>query len=270
MSIRAGLVVALGLALGFTATIAQAQSPGKVPGGAAVTAEGVATGSAVVDVPAAVDAAVRKALAQIVRGRDVDEVRATPVTGVYEARVGTDLIYIDGEGKYLFWQGDLIDLAEKRNLSQERIETLTAIRFDELPLALAVRQVLGKGTRQIAVFEDPNCGFCKRMRADLLRLDDVTLYTFPLAFLAADSDSKARKALCAPDPVKAWNDLLLHNQVPDNAGTCETSIEQVRELSRELDITGTPVVFFANGKRLSGYEPPERFKARLAANSPGS
>jgi thiol:disulfide interchange protein DsbC len=203
----------------------------------------------------------------LTRGRKIDEIRPTPIPGLYEVRVGTRLLYVDGQGRYMFLDGDLIDLQSQRNLTQERVEELMAIRFEDLPLDLAVKQVAGKGTRRIAVFEDPNCGFCKRLRADLMKLDDITIYTFPMAFLAADSDSKARKALCAADPVKAWNELLLSNRVPDNAGTCSTSIEKVRELAQKLGITGTPVVFFENGKRLSGYEPAERFNQRLANNS---
>ena len=92
---------------------------------------------------------------------------------------------------------------------------------------------------------------------------------FSLAFLAADSETKARKALCASDKAQAWNDLLLRNKQADNAGTCDTSLEEVRALSQKLGISGTPVVFFESGKRLQGYEPPERFNKRLADNSKG-
>src|SRR5690606_28653403 len=142
--------------------------------------------------PAAVSKAIRAALESFTGGRyKVEEVRATPLAGIYEARIGNDLLYIDEKGQFLFWQGDLIDMKSQRNLTQERVEDLMAIRFEDLPLKLAVKQVMGKGEREIAVFEDPNCGFCKRMRADLLELDNVTIYTFPLAFLAADSETKA-------------------------------------------------------------------------------
>jgi len=220
--------------------------------------------------PAAVSKAIRAALESFTGGRyKVEEVRATPLAGIYEARIGNDLLYIDEKGQFLFWQGDLIDMKSQRNLTQERVEDLMAIRFEDLPLKLAVKQVMGKGEREIAVFEDPNCGFCKRMRADLLELDNVTIYTLPLAFLAADSETKARKALCAPDVPKAWNELLVKGTVPDNPGTCNTSLEEVRALSQKLGITGTPVVFFENGKRLQGYEPPQRFNKRLDENSRG-
>jgi thiol:disulfide interchange protein DsbC len=219
-------------------------------------------------VPESVSRTIGAAIDGFTKGRyKVDEVRATPIPGIYEARIGNDLLYVDEKGRYLFWQGDLIDMKDQRNLSQERVEELTMIRFDELPLALAHKQTLGAGTRRIAVFEDPNCGFCKRLRADLLKLDDLTIYTFPMAFLSADSETKARKALCAADPVKAWNELLLQNKVADNPGTCDNPLDKVRELTRKLGITGTPVVVFQNGKRLSGYAPPDRFNPMLAENS---
>lgn len=214
------------------------------------------------------EARIRAAMEGITHGRTkIEEVRPTPIQGLYEVRVGTRLLYVDGQGRYMFLDGDLIDLQSQRNLTQERIEELETIDFGALPLDLAVRQVNGGGRRVLAVFEDPNCGYCKRLRADLVKLDDLTIYTFPLAILAADSETKARKALCAADPARAWNELLLDNRVPGNAGTCETSLERVRELARKLGVTGTPVVFFANGRRLTGYAPPEHFGKLLDAHS---
>ena len=100
-----------------------------------------------------------------------------------------------------------------------------------------------------------------------VKLDNVTIHTFPMAFLAADSESKANKALCAPDRARAWNDLMLSNRVPANPGTCETSLGKVAELARKLGITGTPVVFFSSGKRLQGYAPPDTFERMLADSS---
>ncbi|MBX3590293.1 MAG: DsbC family protein [Burkholderiaceae bacterium] len=217
-------------------------------------------------------ARVKAALAPIVKGSryQVEEVRPTPIPGMYEARLGNDmLLYVDAQGRYMFFQGDLVEIKSQRNLTQERVEELLTIDFKTLPLDLAIKQVSGNGKRVVAVFEDPNCGYCKRLRADLVKLDDVTIYTFPMAFLAADSESKARKALCAADKARAWNDLLLNNHVPGNAGTCDTPLAQVRDLAHKLGITGTPVLFFANGKRLQGYAPPERFNRMLAENSKG-
>ena len=197
----------------------------------------------------------------------VDDVRRTPLAGIYEVRIQNELLYVDERGQYLFYSGDLIDMKSQRNLTRERVEELLTIDFKELPLDLAVTQKTGTGRRVIAVFEDPNCGYCRKLRADLVRLDDVTIHTFPMAFLAPDSETKAARALCAADPVRAWNDLMLSNRVPANDGKCQTSIAKVAELARRLGITGTPVVFFANGRRLQGYAPPDSFDRMLAEAS---
>jgi len=197
----------------------------------------------------------------------VDEVRRTPLPGIFEVRIQSELLYVDERGQYLFYSGDLIDMKSQRNLTRERVEELLTIDFRELPLELAVTQKIGAGRRVLAVFEDPNCGYCRKLRADLLKLDDVTLHTFPMAFLAPDSETKAARALCASDPARAWNDLMLQNRVPSNDGKCQTSIAKVAELARRLGITGTPVVFFANGRRLQGYAPPDSFEKMLAEAS---
>ena len=211
---------------------------------------------------------IRSAVESFSGGRlKVDEVRRTPLAGIFEVRIQNELFYVDERGQYLFYSGDLIDMKSQRNLTRERVEELLTIDFRELPLELAVTQKVGNGQRVVAVFEDPNCGYCRKLRADLLRLENVTLHTFPMAFLAPDSASKASRALCAPDPVRAWNDLMIHGRVPANEGKCETSISKVAEVARKLGITGTPVVFFANGKRLQGYAPPETLDRMLAEAS---
>lgn len=210
----------------------------------------------------AVAARIKSAMEGLSQGRQVDEIRGTPVAGLYEVRFGTRIFYVDEQAKYIV-DGDLVDLKSLRSLTRERVEELSSIDFRTLPLDLAIKQVNGKGKRVIAVFEDANCGYCKRLRADLVKLDDLTIYTFPIAVLGPESDVKARKALCSADPVRAWNELLLNNRVPGNAGTCETKLKQVRELADKLDVTGTPVVFFANGRRQTGYAPAEQFNRKL-------
>jgi thiol:disulfide interchange protein DsbC len=214
---------------------------------------------------------IRTAVEAWLQGRfKVDGVRRSPVAGIWEVQVGTDLIYVDEKGQHGFVEGQLIDLRANRNLTQERIEEITAIRFQDLPLAMAIKHVNGKGTRQVAVFEDPNCGHCRTLRRDLLNVPDVTIYTFTLPILAADSEDKVRRAWCAPDRVKAWNDLMLQGKVPDNKGTCDNPVSKVAELGRKLKITGTPTLFFANGKRLPGGVPAARLNKLIDENSKAS
>ena len=215
--------------------------------------------------PAAV---VRTSVESWLQGRfKVDAVRRSPVAGIWEVQIGSDLIYVDEKGQHGFVEGQLIDLKSNKNLTQERVEEITAVNFKDLPLAYAIKQVNGKGTRQVAVFEDPNCGHCRTLRRDLLAVPDVTIYTFTLPILAADSKTKAAQAWCASDRLKAWNELMLQGKVPENKGTCDNPIEKVAELGRKLKITGTPTLFFMNGKRLPGGVPADRLNKMIDENS---
>ncbi len=197
----------------------------------------------------------------------VDEVRATPLAGMYEARIGSDLFYIDEKANYIFLEGHMLDIKANRDLTKERLDEVLAIKFNELPLDLAIKQVSGKGTRKIAIFEDPNCGYCKKMRADLANIPDLTVYTFAYPILAADSDVKSRKALCAKDKSKAWNELMLEGKVPNNDGNCANPVAKIKELGRKYGISATPTVFLSNGRRIQGYMPAEQFAKAVATSN---
>ena len=211
---------------------------------------------------------IKAAVETWLQGRyKVENTRRSPVPGIWEVQVNTDLIYVDEKAMHAFVEGQLIDLKTSRNLTQERIDELTAIKFKDLPLAIAIKQVNGKGTRRVAVFEDPNCGYCRSLRKDLVSMPDVTIYTFTLPILSADSDLKVRQAWCASDKSKAWNDLMISGKVPDNKGACTTPVDKITELGRKLKITGTPTIFFNNGKRVPGGIPADRLAKLLEENS---
>jgi thiol:disulfide interchange protein DsbC len=257
---RAAAVVLAVAALAATPALAQAPAAPASPAAAPAAAPADAGAQQ-----------VRTAVEAWLQGRfKVDGVRRSPVAGIWEVQIGTDLIYVDEKGQHGFVEGQLIDLKANRNLTQERIDAITAIRFQDLPLSLAIKQVIGKGTRQLAVFEDPNCGHCRTLRRDLLSMQDVTIYTFPLPILAADSEDKARRAWCASDRVKAWNDLMLQGKVPDNKGACDNPVAKVSELGRKLRITGTPTIFFANGKRVPGGVPAAQLIKLIDENGKAS
>ncbi len=201
------------------------------------------------------------------RGFQVESVLTTPLKGMYEVRIVNDLFYVDESARYIMIGGDMIDMQSNQNITRDRLDEILAIDFSSLPFDLALKQVVGKGSRRIALFEDPNCGYCRKLRADLARLDDVTIYTFVYPILAEDSETKARKAWCAPDRVKAWTGMMLTGVVPQNDGACDTPIDRIRKLGAELAISATPTIFFANGRRLQGYAPPDEFGRLLARHS---
>jgi thiol:disulfide interchange protein DsbC len=220
-------------------------------------------------VQAGVETAIRAAVEGWLKGKyKVDAVARTPIAGLYEVRLGTDLIYVDEKASYALIEGQMIDLKTSRNLTRERTEEFSSINFKDLPLQLAFRQVQGNGRRVMAIFEDPNCGYCRKMRSELVSVKDVTIHTFALPILSPDSEVKSRNALCASDRAKAWNDLMVAGKAPPTASpSCDAPIARLKELGRTLGVSGTPTVFFPNGKRLTGYAPVAHFEKLLDENN---
>ena len=199
------------------------------------------------------EAEIRKNLAErLPQLGKIDEVTKSPIPGLFEVRAnGSEIFYTDPQGNFLL-QGDLIDTQLKRNLTEERINKLTALAFADLPLKDAFTIVRGNGKRKMAVFEDPNCGFCKRFERDLQKVNDVTVYMFLYPVLGPDSVEKTKSIWCAKDRGKAWLDLMVRD-VPVPKATCDTSaIDRNKEFGAKHRITGTPTSFFADGSRSPG------------------
>jgi thiol:disulfide interchange protein DsbC len=179
--------------------------------------------------------------------------------------VAGDILYTDKKGEYLII-GHVYDAKTTRDLTRERIDDINKIKFSDLPLNSALKQVKGDGKRVIAVFEDPNCGFCKRLRQTTLKdLDNVTIYTFLYNILSPDSFEKSKNVWCAPDRVKAWDDWVINGKpAPAAPANCESPNEKVLELGQKLHITGTPAIFFADGSRIPGAVDQKTLEAKLA------
>ena len=180
---------------------------------------------------------------------------------------GAEIIYVDAEVKHLV-QGSVIDTRTLVNLTEERIEKLTAIDFGALPVKDAFTIVRGDGKRKLAVFEDPNCGYCKRFEADLQKVNNVTIHMFLLPILGKDSMEKSKNIWCAKDRAKAWTDWMLRDIMPP-AATCDTSaLTRNVELSKKYKITGTPTLVFADGSRVPGAISAAQLEKLLADAKP--
>jgi thiol:disulfide interchange protein DsbC len=198
------------------------------------------------------EAAIRKNLAGVPGLSEIDEINKTPMPGLYEVRVGTDILYTDAEGKYLI-QGNLIDARARKNLTEERVNKLTAIDFDSLDWKNAFTIVRGNGKRKLVVFEDPNCGYCKRFEKDLQKIDNITVHLFLIPILGEDSTVKSRQIWCSDDQGKAWLDWMVNNVAPKGAAICNTeALTANLEFAKKYRITGTPTLVFANGTRIPG------------------
>jgi len=218
------------------------------------------------------EAVIRKNLAERLPDfPKIDEISKTPIPGLWEVRIGSDLLYTDEQGNHVI-QGTVFDTKAKVNLTEKRIEKLTAIDFDQLPLkdAMVIKQ--GSGARKLAVFADPNCGYCKRFERDLLTVKDVTIYTFLYPVLGPDSNDKSRSIWCAKDAMKTWRAWMIDSVTPPKAmGACDTAaIERNSAFGRKYRINGTPAILFEDGRRVPGAMPAAEVEKRLAeAARPG-
>lgn len=211
------------------------------------------------------EATIRKNLPErIPQLQKIDEVNKTPVNGLYEVRVnGTSIYYTDEQANYLI-EGSLIDTRQRRNLTEERIDKLTSIAFESLPFKDAFTIVRGNGKRKLAVFEDPNCGYCKRFEKDLQKIDNVTVHLFLYPILGPDSVEKSKNIWCAKDKSKSWQDWMLNNQTPKSANCDSIAIQRNVELGHKYRITGTPTLVFADGVRVPGAIDTKQIEQRLA------
>lgn len=190
----------------------------------------------------------------------VEKVSKTPLPGIYEVISDGQVIYSDEKANYMF-VGNLVELRTMRNITGER-------KFSLLPLDMAVKQVRGSGKNVLVTFEDPNCGYCKRLAKDLSRIKDLTLYTFLLPVLSEDSVEKTKAIWCAPDKAKAWNDWMISGTTPPSpSAKCDPNpmLDKTQELSQRLGIRGTPFLLFANGQQSPGYIPASEIERRFNA-----
>ncbi len=209
------------------------------------------------------EASVKKAIEGKLSGT-VSSVTRTPYLGLYEVYIDGQIVYTDEKNSVLI-VGDLIDGKTMKYVTRERIQKLSAIKFSELPLNLAVKQVRGDGKRVFASFEDPNCGYCKRLAKDVAKLDNVTIYTFLYPILSQDSLEKSNQIWCANDRVKAWNDWMQDGKAPGGRGDCDTTaVKKTVELGRKLGISGTPTLFFLDGERIPGAVPLAKIEQKLS------
>ena len=192
-------------------------------------------------------------------GIKVVSVTKTSYAGLYEIVVGETLFYTDEKVNFVF-RGEIIDARSQKNLTEERQQKLTAIKFEDLPLDLAIKQVRGNGKRVVAIFADPFCPYCKNLDRALLRQDDITIYTFLYPILRLESPDKARTIWCAPDRAKAYYDFMLNGRDPAAAPSCNAPIDKWLALGKKIGVRATPTSFTTNGERILGARPEELVK----------
>jgi thiol:disulfide interchange protein DsbC len=214
------------------------------------------------------ESVIRKALTQQFPGAQIASVTKTPYSGLFEVYLDGQLIYVDARAQYVF-TGDVIDLKNRTNLTQARLNKLQAVKWDTLPLDNALKTVKGKGERKLVVFSDVDCPYCRKFEAELAKVDNITVYTFlyPIAGLHPKAVQTSKQIWCAPDRNKAWDDYITRGSVPANDGKCANPVDATITLGNRLKVSGTPTLVFANGVRVPGMVPAAQLERLLAANA---
>ena len=193
----------------------------------------------------------------------VDSVRRIPFAGLYEVTVGSDIFYTDAKAEFLV-AGSIIDLRTKENITEARMRQVNAIKWDALPLDRAIKIVRGNGSRKIALFEDPNCGYCKRLHRDLQGVQDLTMYVFLYPILSPDSAEKSKAIWCSADRGQVWLDHMVKEAPITGDTKCATPIDQNLAFGQSKRIQGTPTIIFENGDRVPGAIPLADLEKKLA------
>jgi thiol:disulfide interchange protein DsbC len=203
------------------------------------------------------EAQIRKALEPKLRGAKIEGIQPAPIAGLWEVRFRTDegmrVVYTDAAGSYVI-DGNIYDLRRNRDLTGERLRQLNAIKFESLPLDLAVKVQRGNGKRVLAMFSDPYCPACRQFERALAQIDDITVYVFMYPVIRPENADHSRAVWCSPDRAKAWLELAAapRPKVPEASASCPNPVDKLVETGRKLGVNSTPTLFLANGERLTG------------------
>ena len=212
---------------------------------------------------------VRANLRKLLPDVQAEAIRKSGYGGLYEVLVGGEIYYADDSGTFLL-NGQIIDLKTKENVTEQRMRVVNRVTFDQLPLDSAFKIVRGNGSRKVAMFADPNCGYCKRFERDLIGVNDITVYVFLYPILAPDSMDKAKVVWCSADRGKAWLDHMVRDMPIQGEAKCATPIEKNLAFGHDKRITGTPTLIFEDGERIPGAMPLAEFEKKLASAKAGS
>jgi thiol:disulfide interchange protein DsbC len=222
-------------------------------------------GASLVHAAVAQEAVIRKNIAdRLPDFPKIDEVTKTPIPGLYELRIGTEVVYTDERGDHVI-EGHLIETKTRTDLTSARIDKLTAIDFASLPLKDAIVWKQGSGARKLVVFADPNCGYCKKFEKEMQQVKDITVYTFLIPILGGDSPEKSRDIWCAKDNGAVWRDWMIKGSAPARSmGQCDTAaLQRNLAMSKKFRVNGTPALVFEDGKRIPGAMAPDQVEKQL-------
>lgn len=198
-------------------------------------------------------------------GSAPDAINPTPINGVYEAKFGTEMIYVSADGRY-FLSGDLIDGSTRTNLSEqsrtvERKDMLAKVEEKDA----VIFKAKGEQKHLLTVFTDVDCGYCVKLHKEVNQLNDagvsVRYLAYPRAGIGSDSYKKIVNVWCADDKLDAMTKSKSGETIASKE--CENPVAKEFELGQKLGVNGTPALFTEDGTMIPGYRPADQLVKML-------
>ena len=189
---------------------------------------------------------------------NIENIQSTDIKGIYSGSMDGQVVYLGEDAQHIL-VGSMYRLSDQKNLTQDLVLKQNSINWKKLPLQDAVKSVRGNGKRQIAIFSDPNCPYCKQLEAELSKLNDVTIYTF-IYPIKTQSIAVSKQVFCEKDPALAWSNLISKGIQPSSKKTCANPVERNLSLGKSLGLTGTPAIIFSNGFKVMGSHPAQEIE----------
>ena len=201
---------------------------------------------------------VKSSLAKQHPNLKIENIQTTDMKGIYSGSMDGQVVYVGEDAQHIL-MGSMFRLSDQKNLTKDLVLKQNSIDWKKLPLQDAVKMVRGNGKRQIAVFSDPNCPYCKQLENELSKLNDVTIYTF-IYPIKTQSIAVSKQVFCEKDPALAWSNLIAKGIQPSSKKTCTNPIERNLSLGKSLGLNGTPAIIFSNGFKVMGAYPAQEIE----------
>ena len=204
------------------------------------------------------DNLLRKAISDVFPDMEITRIKPAPIPGLYEIMLGTDMIYVSEDGRYIL-QGDLIDLGKRINLSEQERAVARKKILESVPVSETIDFAPLTTQHTVYVFTDITCGYCQRFHLDVAELNSngiaVRYLAFPRAGIDSESFRDMESVWCAADRNTAITLAKQDNRI--TPAQCDNPVKRQYELGQSLGVRGTPAIYLENGQEMPGYVPPD-------------
>jgi thiol:disulfide interchange protein DsbC len=189
----------------------------------------------------------------------------TPVDGLLQAQINSDIVYISNDGQYLM-QGTLFDIDARVNLTDQAKSDVRRVLLEQLdqPQAISFTPE-GEPVHKLMVFTDIDCGYCRKLHEEmdeyLEKGIEIDYMAYPRAGIGSPSYDKFVSVWCADDQQAALTLAKAGNDPEPKQ--CDNPVLEQFELGQQLGVTGTPALITSDGTLIPGYMQPEMLRARL-------